>query len=381
MKKTFFLMLSLILAANLYAQDYDENAITTPVTFLTITPDAKASGMGDIGAATDPDITSIFHNPAKYSFIDKKSGFETSYSPWLHKLATGMSIMYLAGYHKINDRQAFAASLKYFSIGEIQFTDEYGNNTIPYKPNEFAITGSYSMKLTDNLSGAVSLRAILSNLTGGGASQLGFAASGDLSVYYQKPITINSTDDAQITWGLNLSNIGSKISYGSEITAFIPANFKTGVGFKYFLDEYNSIQLGLDMNKLMVPSPAIYDANNNVIVGTDPQETSTVEGIFVSFADAPNGMSEEWHEIMWGTGLEYGYNDLLFARAGFFYENPHKGNRRYLTAGFGFKYNVLNLDFSYLIPIQTVSPLESTMRFTLSFYFDRNKQNSPSPVE
>lgn len=374
-KLSLFLTLLVFTASSFFAQDYEENIITTAVPFLTITPDARAGAMGDIGAATSADITSIFYNAAKYSFIDKKSGLQASYSPWLNKIASDMSINYLAGYFKINDKQAFAASLKYFSIGEIQFTDQYGNNTIAYKPNEFAVTGAYALRLTEFFAGSISLRAILSDLTGGATSgnvtHAGFAVAGDLAFYYNKPIMLKSKD-AVINWGVNFSNIGTKISYGSDLRAFIPTNFKTGIGFKYYFDEFNSLELGIDINKLMVPSPAIYDENGQVIVGTPP-DVSVTEGIFRSWGDAPSGFKEEIHEIMLGTGLEYGYNDMFFLRGGLFYENPKKGGRRFFSTGVGFKYNVLNLDFSYLVPIYSHSPLEATMRFTLSFYFNKNK--------
>lgn len=357
-----------------YAQEYEENIITTAVPFLTITPDARAGAMGDIGAATSPDITSIFYNAAKYSFIEKKSGLQTSYSPWLNKIASDMSINYLSGFFKINDQQAFAASLKYFRIGSIQFTDQYGNNTIAYSPNEFALTGAYALRLTDYFAGSISLRVILSSLTGGATtgsvSHAGFAAAGDLAFAYNRPVYLKG-NDAVISWGVTFSNIGTKISYGSDLRAFIPTNFKTGVGFKYAFDEFNSLELGIDINKLMVPSPAIYDDNGQVVVGTPP-DASVTEGIFRSWGDAPNGFSEEIHEVMLGTGLEYAYNDLFFLRGGLFYESPQKGGRRFFSTGLGFRYNVLVLDFSYLVPIYSHSPLEATMRFTLSFYFNRN---------
>ncbi len=376
MKKIPLLALLLTMFTTVFfGQDYPENIITTAVPFLTITPDARAGSMGDIGAATTADVTSIFYNPAKYSFIDKKAGLEASYSPWLHKIASDMSINYLTGYFKINDKQAFAASLKYFSIGEIQFTDEQGNNTIVNKPNEFAFTGAYAMRLTEYFAGSISLRFILSDLTGGastssGITHAGIAVAGDLAFAYQKPITIKG-NDAQINWGINFSNIGTKISYGSEVRAFIPSNFRTGVGLKYNLDEFNSLELSLDITKLMVPTPAVYDENGDLVKGT-PRDASVTEGIIKSWADAPNGFKEELHEIMYGTGVEYGYNNIFFLRGGLFYENPNKGARRFVTTGLGFKYNTLALDFSYLVPIYSHSPLESTMRFTLSFYFDKN---------
>lgn len=387
MKKYKFLVVLMILGTSVFAQ-YKEQKITTGVPFLTITPDGRGGSMGDIGAATSTDITSIFYNPAKYSFSEKKSGLQISYSPWLHKIASGMSINYLAGYYKINEQQAFSASLKYFAIGEIIFTDEFGQTLTPFSPNEFALTTAYSMKLTENFSGAIGIKAIYSNLTGNLTStntHPGFAAAGDLSFYLHKPIEIKSKD-AILSWGINFSNLGTKISYGTFISPFIPANLRTGVGLKYYIDEFNTIEFGIDLNKLLVPTPPIFktDENGNLIpssdggyereAGLDPNVDVTT-GIIHSFYDAPNGFSEEIHEIMFGTGVEYAYNSTFFVRGGLFYESPEKGGRRYATTGVGFKFNVFNIDFSYLVPIYSHSPLEATLRFTLSFYFDKNKKN------
>lgn len=374
MKRFFLLTLLIALSISFYAQSYDELKITTGVPFLTINPDARGGSMGDVGATTTSDITSIFYNPAKYSFAEQKAGLQISYSPWLTKISSDMSINYLAGYFKISENQAFAASLKYFRIGEIMFTDEYGQNITAVKPNELAISGAYSLKLNENLSGAINLKFIYSNLTGGintngTSSHAGIAAAGDLSFFYNKPIMIKS-NDAEIRWGINLSNMGTKISYGTIASPFIPANLRTGIGFKYYIDEFNTIELGVDLNKLMVPTPATFDTLGNVVNGTDP-EVGPTEGIIRSFYDGQN-FQEELHEIMIGTGLEYTYNNTVFLRGGLFYESPYKGGRRYVTTGVGFKFNVFNIDFSYLVPIYSHSPLEATLRFTLSFYFNKN---------
>ncbi|MBN2890262.1 MAG: type IX secretion system outer membrane channel protein PorV [Bacteroidales bacterium] len=374
MRKYFLLVTLVILGISLSAQTYDELKITTGVPFLTITPDARGGGMGDIGAATTADISSIFYNAAKYSFAEKKSGLQLSYSPWLHKIASDMSINYLSGYFKIDENQAFAASLKYFAIGEIQFTNELGENITAFKPNEFALTTAYSMKLTETFSGAVALKFIYSNLTGGistgGTTHPGIAVAGDLSFYLNQPMTIKN-NDAEFRWGINLSNLGTKISYGTYIRPFIPANFRTGVGLRYFIDEYNTLEFGVEISKLMVPTPPTYnDAGDSILNGSDP-DINTTEGIIRSFYDGQN-FEEELHEIMFGFGAEYTYNNTVFIRTGLFYESPYKGGRRYVTTGVGFEFNVFNIDFSYLIPIYSHSPLEATLRFTLAFYFDRN---------
>lgn len=367
MKKLTLNLIVLLLFTSVItkAQTVPERPIQTAVPFLTITPDARAGALGECGAATTADISSIYHNAAKYNFIDSKSGLIISYSPWLSKIANGMMISYLGGFYKINDRQVFSASLKYFSIGEIQFTNQQGQNTTIYNPNEYALDAAYSLKLAEHFSGAIALRFIYSNLSGGATigTHAGYAAASDLSFYYNKPLTIGDKD-ATFAWGINFSNLGTKISYGTNMTSFIPMNLKTGVSLKYKFDDYNTLMWTGDINKLMVPTQDSINTEN----------ISVVQGIFSSFADAPYGLKEEFHEIMFSTGLEYDYNQRFFIRGGYFYENPNKGDRHYATAGIGLKYNIFNIDFSYLIPIRSQSPLEGTMRFTINFYFGRIQQ-------
>ena len=369
MKKIFLLLMIISFFTSLQAQDNTESIVTTGVPFLGIAPDARGGAMGDIGVANSPDITSIFYNPAKYSFIKKQSGFQLSYTPWLRGITTDMSINYASGYFKINQRQAFAASFKYFSIGSIQFTNERGEQITAYSPREFVLTGAYSMLLTENFSSSISLKFISSNLTGGVSTgqqtHPGVAVAGDLGFYYNKPFSIKSKD-ARFNWGLDISNLGTKINYGSSLRPFIPTNLRTGVGLKYKLDEFNSMDISFEMNKLLVPTP---NPNSSVSY----YDISVTQGIIQSFYDAPGGFKEEMHEIIWSSGLEYTYNDIFSLRGGFFYENPNKGGRRFISTGIGLKYNVFNIDFSYLIPVYTQSALANTMRFTLSFYFDRNK--------
>jgi hypothetical protein len=368
MKKiTFLLLLAIIVKAQMWAQDVTERPVQPGVPFLTIAPDARGSAMGDIGVATSPDVSSIFYNAAKYSFIDKKAGIAASYSPWLRGIASDMSINYISGFYKINSRQVFATSLKYFAIGEIQFTNEFGQPITATKPNEFALSAAYSMMFTDNFSGAISMKFIYSNLTGGVSTGLqthaGVAVAGDLGFYYNKNLTIKN-HDSKFTWGIALQNLGTKINYGSNIRPFIPSNLKTGIGFSYKLDEFNSFSFSTEMNKLMVPTP---DSAGSYY------DLSVTEGIIRSFYDAPGGFKEELHEVIFSGGLEYNYNNLFFLRGGIFYENPNKGGRRFFSTGLGFKYSVFSIDFSYLVPLYTNSPLANTMRFSLSFYFDKNK--------
>jgi len=362
---------------NLKAQNFDELPIYPAVPFLTITPDARGGALSETGAATIPDVSSIYHNPSKYSFIESKAGLIISYSPWLRSIANDMMINYLGGFYKFNDRQAFATSIKYFSVGEIQFTNNLGQNTTIFKPNEFAIDGAYALKLAEKFGGAISLRFIYSNLTGGSSnvpgSHAGIAVASDLSFFYSKNFEL-SDKNANFAWGINFSNIGTKINYGTNATGFIPSNLKTGVAFTYSFDDFNKIMFALDINKLLVPSSPIYDSNHTAIIaGTDLNNTSVVEGIFRSFYDAPNGFKEELHELYYSAGSEYIYNNRFFVRGGYYYEHPKKGDRQYFNLGLGFKYSIFNIDFSYLIPVKSKSALEGTMRFSLNFYFNQKQ--------
>jgi len=369
MRKIVFFILFLFVVNITFSQGYEEQRLLPGVPFLTIIPDARGGAMGDIGAATTTDLSSIFYNPAKYSFAEKRGGIQLSYSPWLHKIASDMSINYISGYFKINKNQAFAAEIKYFSIGEVQFTNDAGDKLTTENPNEYSFTGAYSMKMSDNFSGAISLRLIISDLTSGFAgTKTGIAAAGDLSFYYNKPFLIKGKD-ATFSWGINFSNMGTKISYGSYTTPFIPTNLRTGIALNYKFDDFNALQWGLDFNKLMIPTPPVYNEFRDSIIAGYDYDVSVAEGIVQSFYDAPNGFIEEMHEINIGTGLEYSYNNLLFLRTGVFYEHQNKGGRRYLTTGIGFKFNIFNIDVSYLVPIYSHSPLEATLRFTLAFYF------------
>lgn len=369
------LVISLLaLSFNVKAQENELNAIQTVVPFLTIAPDSRAGAMGDVGAATSPDIFSMHWNPAKYAFIDGEGGFGIGYSPWLRSLISDINISYLSGYYRIDDKQVVSASLLYSSLGEILFTDNVGNEMMVFRANEFSIDGAYSRKLSKEFSGAIALRFIYSNLTGGhytGTTETkpGISFAADVSFYYIKEIRI-SGKDAEISAGTNLSNLGAKMSYtDGDDPDFIPMNFKLGGGTSIFLDRYNKLGVFIDLNKLLVPTPPLRDIEGNIVDGKDPNVSVPV-AIFQSFADAPGGFKEEMREISYSLGLEYIYNRQFALRGGYFHEHASKGNRKYFTAGAGLKMSVFSLDFSYLMPVVSNHPLARTLRFSLSFDFD-----------
>ena len=397
-KTSFILLILFIFSVKLFSQskyDYtgrDLNAITTAVPFLIISPDARAGGMGDAGVASTPDASSLHWNPSKYAFIDKDMGFSVSYSPWLRALVNDINLAYLSGYKKFGKDQAVAASLTYFSLGDITFTDVNAQTIGQFKPNEFAFDVCYSRKLAANISGGISLRYIHSNLTGGafvsGAeSHPGNAVATDVSAMYLKDINFGKTP-AKLGIGIDISNIGNKISYtDNQARDFLPMNLRIGGSLTLNIDDYNSVDILLDFNKLLVPTPPIYkldsagqpmyDLNGNpVILAGKPNNIGVVSGVFQSFTDAPGGYKEEMREFTISTGLEYWYDKQFALRGGFFYEDPTKGNRKYFTLGAGLKYNVFGLDFAYLIPIEQRNPLANTLRFTLVFDFDAFKEQN-----
>ena len=355
------------------------NTITTAVPFLLISPDSRAGGMGDVGVATSPDANSLHWNPAKYSFIDEDMGFAVSYVPWLRELVPDINLSYISGYKKLNKNDVIAMELRYFTLGDITFTDVIGNNLGQYKPNEFAIGSSYSRKLSDQFSLAISGRYIYSNLTGGQsaggiATNAGQSIAADVAGYYVKDIRI-AKKNAELAFGANISNIGNKISYTETSTRdFIPINLRLGAAVNTDFDEYNKISFAFDLNKLLVPTPPMYNdsISDQIDLGKDPN-VSVVSGIFQSFGDAPGGFNEEIREINFSLGTEYWYNNQFAIRAGYFNEHNTKGGRKFFTFGSGVKYNVFALDFSYLInasrAINGNNPLANTMRFTLTFDF------------
>lgn len=396
MKRSSLLLLIFLAGIfTLKGQTYNEvdgreqsiNTITTAVPFLMIAPDARGGALGDAGVASSPDAFSMHWNPAKYAFIDKQMGFSLSFSPWLRKLVNDIYLGYLTGYYKIDDRQTVAMSLRYFSLGEILFTDEIGNPLNYYQPYEFALDGTYARKFSEKWSGGIAGRFIYSNLTqgqyvGGAESSAGISVAADVSVYYQTPVELGDIDGT-FAWGMNISNIGAKISYSQTNIKkdFIPTNFRIGPSLTINIDEYNTMSFMLDINKLLVPTPPIYlrDTNGQFVVGPDGErviesgmdpEVSVVQGMIQSWYDAPDGFSEELREFSFGGGIEYWYNKLFAIRGGFFYEDKTKGNRKFFTLGAGLKYNVFGIDFAYLIPLEQQNPLENTLRFSLIFDFD-----------
>jgi hypothetical protein len=389
MKKLIGIICGLSLVFNAFTQegiDYSEltgglNTITTAVPFLLIAPDSKAGAMGDVGVATTPDANSMHWNPAKLAFVDDDMGFSMSYVPWLRALVPDINLSYLAGYRKLSDKETIGLELRYFSLGDITFTDILGTTIGQYKPSEFAIGTSYSRKLSDNFSLAISGRYIYSNLTGGQsaggiATVAGQAIAADIAAYYTKPFRLGGKD-VDLAIGGNISNIGNKISYTeTPVQDFIPINFRLGTSIGTEFDDYNKMSFAFDVNKLLVPTPPVYKPGTSealpedILYGQDPN-VAVVSGIFQSFGDAPGGFSEEMREINYSIGTEYWYANQFAIRAGYFFEHDTKGGRKFFTFGSGVKYNVFALDFSYLInasrAINGNNPLANTMRFTLVF--------------
>ena len=351
------------------------NTITTAVPFLMITPDSRSGSMGDVGAATSPDASSISTNPAKYSFIEDDLGFSISYVPWLRALVPDINLSYISGYKKLNQNDAVAFELRYFSLGDITFTDILGNTLGQFNPNELALGGSYSRKLSDLFSLSLATRYIYSNLTGGQMAgdiqtNAGKSFAADVAGYFTNKIRFLKKD-SDLSFGFNISNIGNKISYTNVGERdFIPINLKLGSSLNINFDDYNSMSYSFDINKLLVPTPPLYNSENEIIAGKDPN-VSVVSGIFQSFSDAPDGFSEELREINLSFGTEYWYAKQFALRGGYFYEHDTKGGRKFFTFGAGVKYNVFALDFSYLInasrTINGTNPLANTMRFTMIF--------------
>ena len=358
------------------------NPITTGVTSLSITPDARGASLGDQGAATDPDVNSQFWNPSKYAFAYSRAGISLSYTPWLRKLVNDIFLANLAGYWKLgsNDNQAVSVSMRYFSLGEVNSTDEGGSTVASVNPFELSADVGYSRKLSEKFSMGVVLRYIYSDLGYGsyagvadqtkGAS----AFSADISGYFTT-FPVIGRNECQWSLGFNISNIGSKVSYnGGDDPAFLPANLKLGTSFTFPLADYHNLTLTAEANKLLVPAkPRLANYEDNEAYEEALQnwkDMSSITGIFKSFSDAPGGFSEEMKEIMFSVGAEYNYNQQFFLRAGYFNESQYKGNRKYFGLGAGFALNVIQIDASYMIATAQNSPLDQTLRFTLSFDMD-----------
>lgn len=347
------------------------NPVSTAVNSLKIGPDARAGGLGDIGAATDPDVNSQAWNPAKYPFCISRAGIAVNYTPWLRKIVNDIDLAYVAGYMRLGDYTAISSSLRYFSLGEV----DAGEN-MSIKPYEMAFDIGVSRMLSENFSAAIALRYIRSDLSGNYSDDTkpGNAFAADVAMYYNKYVVMGSRE-CQFGLGLNISNIGSKIKFGDENTYFIPTNLRLGVNYLIPINEYNKIAFGLDLNKLLVPTmPRQKDDES----GEDYQQRlqkdyfdmSPITGIFKSFGDAPGGFSEELKEIQWSFGVEYTYNDKFILRAGYHDEDKDKGNRKYFTVGAGFRMNVFSIDAGYVLSTAAGNPLDQTLRVSLAFDFD-----------
>ena len=360
------------------------NPITTGVTSLSIAPDARGASMGDLGAATDPDANSQFWNPSKYAFAYSQAAVSLSYTPWLRKLVNDIFLANLAGYWKLGqgDNQAVSASLRYFSLGEVQ-TNPAAGGSQSLNPYEMSFDIGYSRKLSEKFSMGVVFRYIYSDLGfsdsyAGDQSTGASAFSADISGYYTT-YPIIGRNECQWSWGWDISNVGSKVSFNNgEDPAFLPTNLRLGTAFTFPLADYHNLTIGLDANKLLVPAKPregdfadTAEGQREYLDALENWENmSSFTGIFKSFSDAPGGMKEELREISWSLGAEYSYNNQFFLRAGYFYENEFKGNRKYFSLGAGFSLNVVRLDASYMIAAAQTSPLDQTLRFTLTFDMD-----------
>ena len=377
-------LLSMAQSGDVNVSGQELNAILTTVPFLTIAPDSRAGAMGDAGVATSPDLSSQHWNPAKYVFMEERMGFGISYTPWLASLGvTDLNLLYLSGYYKFANNQSLSMGLRYFDLGTINYTNELGESMGSGKPNELAADVAYGMLFSENFSGSLLFRFIYSDIAGGTGTlnnieyNPGISVGADLAVYYQKPLQIDNRD-AEMAFGLDISNIATKMSYSEGDTKeFVPTNLKLGGRFTIDLDEYNSICATIDLNKLLVPTPPRMQGDS--IIAGHSNDVGPIAGIIQSFYDAPGQpwkdggepsvLKEELNEIMISGGAEYWYRKQFAVRAGYFYENASKGNRKFITAGIGLKLNIFSLDFSYLIATGRTSPLDRTKRFTLGFTF------------
>ena len=356
--------------------------ITTAAPFLLIVPDARAGGMGDIGVATTADGFSLFHNPSKMAFSDRQVKAGLTYSPWLRNLTDDIFIGSASYINKFSANSAWGAEFRYFSLGQIDLTDNNGNDTGSINPNEFVFTGSYALKLSETFSLGVGLKYLRSNLTlngvPGNAIEPINSLGVDISGYYQSFEEFYGTFSGRYRFGFNITNLGPKVNYTSDPDneSFIPTNLKIGGGFEFILDDYNAINTSLEFTKLLVPTPPIRqigdsedtELNDGDIIAGKDDNVGWISGVFQSFGDAPDGFSEELSEFTYALGVEYLYNNAFALRGGYFHESENKGNRQYYTLGAGFKTNALNVDLSYLVNASDVNnPLENSLRFSLSF--------------
>ncbi len=374
------LLLLALVAITARAQKEDMfNPVNTSVTSQTIAPDARAAGMGDVGAATDPDVVSQYWNPAKYPFTISRAGVALNYTPWLRQLVSDMDLAYLVGYYRIGDYSAVSGSLRYFSLGEVitGSSIDAASNDMTINPYEMSLDVAYSLMLNEKFSISAGVRWIYSDLTYDYTEDTspGSAFAADISCYYQNYLNLGARE-CQLGLGLNVSNIGSKITFGGdEHSEFIPTNLRLGASLMIPVDEYNRFTIAADANKLLVPT---YPRQNEEETSQEYQDrlekeyfdVSSIGGIFKSFGDAPNGFSEEMKEIQWSVGAEYVYHDQFSLRAGYHHESETKGNRKYFTVGAGFRMSVFSLDAGYVIATAKSNPLDQTLRFTLSFDMD-----------
>lgn len=378
-KKSLLFLLASTITLPLVAQDSKTqfNPVQYGVTSLAIAPDARAGAMGDVGAATDPDVFSQYWNPAKYPFTVSRAGLAMSYTPWLRKLVNDIDLANVVGYYRIGDYQAISASLNYFSLGEVTVRTEQTDNGYTVKPYEMSFDVAYSRMLSESFSAAVALRFIHSDMGKfeGSDVQPGSAFAADLSWYYNRYVILNQRE---CLWslGMNASNIGSKINFtGGNRSVFLPTNLRIGTSLLMPINEYNTFSVSLDANKLMVPTmPQKEDGEADEDYQTRLEDEyyniSSISGIFKSFGDAPGGFKEEMQEISWSLGCEYTYHNQFSVRGGYHHESENKGNRKYYTVGAGFKMSVFSLDAGYLISASQSNPLDQTLRFSLSFDMD-----------
>lgn len=366
------LLITITLPQLTKGQKTSAGPVESAVPFMTISPDSRGAAMGDVGAATRADINSQFWNPAKYAFATSTSGIALSYTPWLRNLGiTDMNLAYLSGYHQLDDLQSLSGSLRYFDMGSIDFFNKIGDYERSSKPNEFSVDLGYALKLSDNWSGSVALRYIFSDIFQSVSESMtpGQAFASDVAFFYTKSF-FKSRKESNASFGVNISNIGSKISYnGGSSKDFIPTNLRIGGAYTTEIDKYNKMSFALDLNKLLVPTPpytvnesGLYDFN---LYGNE--KVGPIEGIFKSFTDSPGGFKEELQEITISLGTEYWYSEQFALRAGYFNEHKDKGDRKFATFGAGLKMNVFSIDFSYIVALTKSSPLGNTLRFTLGF--------------
>lgn len=368
------LLLGLVTVQSVKAEDEvrDQfNPVRTGVTSLSVAPDARAGGMGDVGAATDPDVHSQYWNPAKFPFTISRAGIAINYTPWLRKLTTGIALLNAAGYVRLGDYQALSASLRYFTLGEVE-----GGENITVRPYEMSFDAAYSRMLSEKFSAAVGLRYIYSDISGhyDDNSTAGSAFAADIALYYNTYLMMGQRE-CQLAWGLNINNIGSKISYGDDRSYFIPTNLRLGLSYMIPLNEYNRISISADANKLLVPSMPLQgsdetDEDYQERLDREYYNKSSISGIFTSFGDSERGFKGEMEEILWSIGAEYTYNDKFSLRAGYHHESNMQGNRKYATVGAGFRMNVMAIDAGYVIATSASNPLDQTLRVSLTFDMD-----------